>query len=408
MAINKTNQRAVMLVCDYSLSYLGGAQVAFIRQVQALLGEGWSVTVVAPNAAKAFKENGSPLLSVIEPSILFSIPVLELPVLRRTKKLESRIKSLLAGGRFDAVIAHSEFGLAAAAMRAAKDAGVQIFQTVHTFFWRAPRAFGFVAPLVTLWHTKITKLPRKPFYGGSTKINNALRSMTLRFGGHVDHVLSPSRHQAVALEKAGLMNVTALSNVSQPVTGAPPSVNKHDSDTIKIVWAGRFAPEKRLNIALRAAKIAAAVLAEDGGFAAEDSGQVFELHVAGGELESSGVVRAHGRITSAEVSRLIEEAHAVLITSVGFDNQPMLALEGFAKHRPVIVTDPILSEEFGDAAILTDDETAEGLGATIVRLVKHPQKLADAGAFAGDYARQRTPAKHAYLIDSLIGKGMLD
>ena len=42
---------------------------------------------------------------------------------------------------------------------------------------------------------------------------------------------------------------------------------------------------------------------------------------------------------------LMDAADAALITSLGFDNQPMVALEAFAHGRPVVVSDPVLAKE---------------------------------------------------------------
>ncbi|MGB3375572.1 MAG: hypothetical protein WBA87_10585, partial [Microbacterium sp.] len=47
---------AVLMVCDYSLRYLGGAQTAFARQAEALVGEGVPVVVLAPDAAELTAE----------------------------------------------------------------------------------------------------------------------------------------------------------------------------------------------------------------------------------------------------------------------------------------------------------------------------------------------------------------
>lgn len=389
MAQKRTNtQRTVMLVCDYSLTYLGGAQVAFLRQVKALLSEGWSVIVVAPGATKALEQHSTPLLTAIDPHIRWSIPALDLPILGGLKKLEKRIDTLLAEANVDAVIAHSEFGLAAMVMRCCKRQNVPILQTVHTFFWRAPRGLGIFAPLVTLFHTRNTKLPASPKFTGDTAINNALRSMTLRFAANVDVVLSPSKHQAEALTAAGLSTVRVLSNVIQPIECEPPAVD----GPVKIVWAGRFAPEKRLPIALKAAEIAAKELGDGR----------FELHIAGGSHPDSTSVKVHGRLPNSTVSDLIRDSHAVLVTSVGFDNQPMIILEGFAKHRPAIVSDPILRQEFGDAAILADDIDAAGLAKTLIRLVKHPEVITVAGAEAGAYAAERIARMHAERLSDII------
>lgn len=411
---HSSSKHSVLLVCDYSLSYLGGAQIAFMRQIEALLGEGWSVIVLAPGAKKALSHIGTPLLTIIEPKVLYNLPGVDLPVIGAKKGLEKRLNSLLAAGRIEGIIVHSEFAMASVALRAAKYNLVPVLQTVHTFFWRTRRFLGVFAPLVTTFHVRLTGLPKNPRFRGSTRINNALRSMTLRFADRVDAVISPSKHQAEQLSEAGLKNVHPLSNVLQklddkclPVgrdtTDVASDIGRADAasaNTMKIVWAGRFAPEKRLEVALAAMKL----------IAESSQGVAVELHVAGGSLPKSVMkhntdsvkVIDHGRIPNFEVTELVCKSDLVLITSLGFDNQPMIALEGFAKHRPVLVTDPVLKKEFGEAAILSVNPEAEGLAETIINLAQKPHLLRESGMAAAEYTKERGASKHVAGLRELL------
>src|SRR5690606_22817273 len=80
---------------------------------------------------------------------------------------------------------------------------------------------------------------------------------------------------------------------------------------------------------------------------------ILRLDVAGGTHRPLPGVTFHGAVPGERVAALMDAADAALITSLGFDNQPMVALEAFAHGRPVIVSDPVLGGEFGDAALLT-------------------------------------------------------
>lgn len=379
------------VVCDYSLGYLGGAQTALKRQVLALAELGWNVLVVAPGAPGAFSDAAPEVaarITTVAPRVFFTIPGVDLPVLPSRRTLVRELVRLAREHGTQGFVAHSEFTLAAAVLEAAGQLGLPMLQTVHTFFWQAPRPLGVFAPVVTAIHCAATGLPRNPRYPASTAINNALRSMTLRLALRAGGVLSPSAHQAEALREAGATRTRVLSNVLQPlaaVSAAPAPAGNADAqgDALTLVWAGRFAPEKRLDVAIEAVRLA------------REQGAKVHLHVAGGDHEPANGVTFHGRTTSEEVSALIDRSDAALLTSVGFDNQPMVALEAFARGRPVIVSDPVLAREFGGAAIDANGADAASLAATLMRLAVDPPAIAEAGDRALAYAAARQPAEHA-------------
>lgn len=380
----------VMLVCDYSLSYLGGAQTAFIRQAEALAGQGWTVVVVAPGADKVDSLAAVTGVVTVAPAVRYTLPGLDLPMLAKRKILTDMLSDLVVEHSAAAIIIHSEFALAAAALETGRARGIPVLHTVHTFFWRAPAALSLVAPAVTWFHIRLTGLAAGTGYRGSSAINNALRNMTLRVALRADVVLSPSRHQAQALRDAGAQSTRAFSNVAEPVH--PVESRTDAAAPLVLVWAARFAPEKRVDVALDAMRIVREELGQ---------GRV-HLHVAGGTHRPQEDVTFHGRVPGARVSELIAQSDAVLITSLGFDNQPMIALEAFTRGRPVIVTDPVLRDEFGAAAIGTAEPDARGLAASVISLARSREELGAAGRAATAYALAHQPHAHAHELQSAI------
>nr|WP_274637202.1 glycosyltransferase family 4 protein [Microbacterium bovistercoris] len=379
------NEPAVLLLCDYSLRYLGGAQTAFVRQARSLAAQGWSVVVVAPDADVL---SGVENITAVAPVVRWTMPGLGLPILGPPEQLRVRVEELIVQHGVRGIVVHSEFTLAAVALAAGAARGIPVLHTVHTFFWRSSRLLGPLAPGVRWFHRRLTHLPSTPRSTGSTAINNALRGMTLRVAVRADVVLSPSEHQAEALRRAGARSARAFSNVSEPLQpSAPPP-----DEPLTLVWAARFAPEKRLDVALDAVRIAGETLGP---------GRVL-LHVAGGAHRPQADVVFHGRVPGDEVARLVAGAHAVLITSLGFDNQPMIALEAFTRGRPVVVTDPVLRDEFGAAALGTDTPDAAGLAAVLVRAVRDRDLLRAAGQAALTYAQERQPDRHAAALLRMI------
>lgn len=377
---------AVLLVCDYSLKYLGGAQTAFIRQAQALADEGVPTIVLAPDADEIADAAASGIITVTPPR-RGTIPVLDLPLLGRARELEPLVAATVRRHKVDTIIVHSEFALAAAALAVGKRLGIPVLHTVHTFFWRAPAVLAPFAPLVGAVHRRLTGIRDGGRYAGSHPLNNALRTMTLRIAERADIVLSPSRHQAEALREAGAGRVEAFSNVAQPlaVTDAP------EGGPLRLLWVARFAPEKRVDVALDAMRLVHDRLG---------AGRVL-LDVAGGTHRPLDDVTFHGSVPGSRVAELMDAADAALITSLGFDNQPMVALEAFSHGRPVIVSDPVLATEFAEAAIGTPGTDAEALAELIIALEADRSLLQHPRQAAVDYARERQPSAHVARLQEL-------
>ncbi|RII96924.1 glycosyltransferase, partial [Clavibacter michiganensis subsp. insidiosus] len=106
-------------------------------------------------------------------------------------------------------------------------------------------------------------------------------------------------------------------------------------------------------------------------------------------------VTVHGRVSTATVTALLRGAHAAVITSLGFDNQPMIAMEAFAEGRPALVSDPVLAAEFGGAAMLADGTDAQGLATAILRLAADRPLLDGPARAARELAAAVSPAAHA-------------
>lgn len=387
MSGSDTARGAVMLLCDYSLRYLGGAQTAFLRQARGLAEQGWTVVVVAPDADVLGGVEGVVAVPV---RVAFTVPGVGLPVIASRRRLRGELARLAAVHDVRALIVHSEFTLAVAALQIGAAQNRPVLQTVHTFFWQAAAALNLLVPLAVWEYHHITGRWPGPRYVGSSPINNALRTMTLTVATRADAVLSPSAHQARALQAVGVATVRALSNIAEPVQPATRSAD----GVLTLVWAARFAPEKRLDVALEAIAL---VTRRRG------PGRV-HLHVAGGDHRPQTDVTFHGRIPGERVGELVAASDAVLISSLGFDNQPMIALEAFSRGRPAIVADPVLAGEFGAAALGSSTPDAAGLADALERLIDDPRAREAAASAALAYARERQPAPHARALATIIGE----
>ena len=366
-----------LIVCDYSLTFLGGAQIALMRQAEALAANDAAVAVLAPDSSKvSFSAN----ITVLEPPKTRAMPGIQLPLFRNNEALRGFAAQTLEDFKPDAILSHSEFGLVAAVTAEAHKRRVPSLHTVHTFFWHAPKPAAVLAPLARAIFKTATNLPYPKAKLASNPMDSTLRNMTLAACLHADVTISPSKHQGEKISAAGVTHVEVVSNVTETLgkPSAPPS-----GEVLKLAWIGRFSPEKRLEVALEAVELAKA------------RGAKVELHIAGGAPREGDGNIWHGTLTSAEVSELLTASDAAMLTSLGFDNQPMVVLEAFAHGRPVLVSDPVLGKEFGSAAALSPESDAAGMAEVVVYLASDRNLLRQMSEAATKAATLSTAKVHA-------------
>ena len=381
-----------LVVCDHSATYVAGVQSALRRQIRALVDAGHQVVFVAPNATSVDLPSSAEPVEPPKPRV--RVPIVNFPVFTNSVRVQAFFDDLMKTAQPDAVISHSEGGLAVSAAKAAKGRGIPVIHIVHSFFitldvW-VPLPMGFVAWLFE----RLMKIEYPDLKLSPKRLNNFLLNYVYAFAKFADSVVSPSHHQARALEAAGIGRVEVISNVTELVESRRPLPDFH---SLKVVWVGRFSPEKRLDVALEGVRLARKEL-DAMGVGAER----IRLEVVGGDARADATATWHGRVASHRVGELIDACHAVLLTSHNFDNQPMVVLEAFARGRAAIVSDPKLAGEFGAGAILATDPTAPGLAKTLVRLVINPDVVSHAASRAGELSRLSTATHHVAQIEDLV------
>jgi glycosyltransferase involved in cell wall biosynthesis len=260
--------------------------------------------------------------------------------------------------------------------------------------WHAPKTTAPLAPIATWVFKFVTNLKSPRMKLATNPMDSALRNMTLAACLNADVTISPSCHQGEKLERAGVSNLEVLSNVTE-TSGVATSLPA--GKTLKLAWIGRFSPEKRLEVAIDGVELAQKRLAAEG-----LDPKLIELHIAGGPQRSGTPHIWHGILKPDGVADLLRNSHSLVLTSLGFDNQPMVVLEAFSHGRPVILTDPVLGKEFGDAALLTPTPHAEGLAERLVALVKSGNDLASHAVAATEFAKGTTAAVQAERLAALV------
>ncbi|MCU1514605.1 MAG: glycosyltransferase, partial [Microbacteriaceae bacterium] len=100
----------ILIVCDYFLDYLGGAQTAIAAQVGALRAAGHEVTVVTPGRrVRRGGRFGIRPTSVehIPWKALVILPVLDMAVVANSRATRSRLDAVMADRAIDVVHVHS-------------------------------------------------------------------------------------------------------------------------------------------------------------------------------------------------------------------------------------------------------------------------------------------------------------
>ncbi len=394
-----TVRAKVAVVCDYALSYLGGAQTALLQQAAALADAGAEVVIVSPSPTEVW-ERVRPHARVDHVSIpaRWTLPGLDLPVLSNAGKLRHRLEMIMTSRNVDVIHLQSEFGLAAAAMMVADKLRIPVVHTVHTFFWQAPDpAQSLVARLVRRFHRRVTGIAPTSVRLADRPADSALRNMTLAVARKADLVISPSSHQADRLRTAGLDRVVVIPNTVTPPDDVPAALPITSVEPpLKIIWIGRCVPEKRI-LTFVGAAVRATERLEPGVInftVVGDGSQLEEARMLAAECPA---VRFLGRQDHDRISELLAGSHLLALTSRGFDNQPMTVVEAVMALRGVVYCDPVLSEGLAGPGIASP-ASEEALRDVFVDIARHPERAIEASQAAETARSVFAPEEHAAVV----------
>lgn len=369
----------VAVVSDYTLATLGGAENAFHEQV-GTLARSTEVLAICPPSERLAALGRQPRVTALGVPVAFVAPGLGFPVARNTARLRAMFRRTFAAAGTEVVHVHSEFGVAAAAIAAARQLGLPAVQTIHTFFWQtqAPiqRLLALGGPPFHRW---LTGLADSGVRLADRSGDSALRNMSLAVGLAADRVVSPSAHQAAALRAAGLERVDVVPNAVSPNAAARP-VRSIDGP-LRVLWIGRFADEKRVLPFLRSALRALEAVGPE------------RLHI---DLLGTGPryararrlvgaapgITLHGRVPHADIPGWLARSHVSALSSIGWDNQPMTVAESIMALRGVIWADPALTEGLDRAGIPAFGHDEGVLARRLADLARDPAPVLAASAAA--------------------------
>jgi glycosyltransferase involved in cell wall biosynthesis len=364
----------IAIVCDYFLDFVGGAQTSIREQKLALEEAGHTVVVVTTRRGR----RGPAVLrdaSGLRLKTVYTLPGVDLPVVHADERTIAMLAEYFREERIDVVHVQTEFGLAHAAAAAAERLDIPVVHTVHTFYWASDSPF--TAPLtplmrIALWLATRRPLPRLRLTARPE--DNILRNLTLDMALRADAVVSPSAHQATDLEAAGVRAPVLV--VPNPITTSPrPAVPLSAAQAThpRFLWVARCESVKRPLVFARAAVTALA--RTGGGFSVDFVGDGNELPALRRLVDGLPQLRVHGALPHAQVLDLMDDSCAVVLSSLGFDNQPMTIAEAVSRERGVLYCDPKLQEGLAASGFLSSKPDADGLADALVALVSDPSLL---------------------------------
>lgn len=367
----------IALVTDYWLPTLGGVQTAVKAHREALEAAGHEVVVVAP----LFERSADPGVEALPVSPVFRPD--GFPFAWPPRRIRSQLRASFARRGVEVVHTHSEMFAALGAIGAARDLGLPV---VHTMHGRVDVYTASVLPLPSVTTRLLASLharhvshrgiavPGRTPYTATATARRMWRLMAAQARAAA-HVVVPSAHFAAKLAAQGVTTpMTVLSNGLEASVlervGQPAERRLEPGEPLRLLWVGRLSPEKRPAVLLEAARAFGPGVRVD----------VYGEGLARGALERMRApVILHGAVPQDAVLEAMRGAHALVSSSLDFDNQPMVLLEAVASGLPVIHCDPDLAEVVPTGGgWLSPTPDAAGLAATVAALRAEPGEIARA------------------------------
>lgn len=375
----------IALVTDYYLPTLGGVQTAVKALGESLRLTGHEVTVFCPLAEPGDDPGvvGLPVSALFRPD--------GYPFAWSPRRVTATLRREFAGRRIDVVHTHSEMFAALGAVRAAAELDIPVVHTMHgridVYTAQVLPLPRLTVPVLAALHGRQVSHRGVRVTGGAdyTRTRHARRMWRLMLAQSraSAHVIVPSAHFARRLRDQGATTpTTVLSNGLEPEVlrrvGTPTPRTPAKGEPLRIVWVGRLSPEKRPEVLVEAARSFPPGVAVD---------------VYGDGISRRGLERAarragapvtlHGAVPQHRVLDAMRDAHLLVSSSIGFDNQPMVILEAIASGLPVLHCDPDLAETIPDGAgFLARTPDAAGLAHEVGELRRHPDRIGRAGLAA--------------------------
>ncbi len=362
----------IAIMTDLYLPMSGGTEVSIENQRKALESAGHSVTIFTAQ----HKGIVPPAHVVFIPSVNFTTGQQETMRISRPF-VTSFIVDELTIRKVDIVHVQTDFAVGIAGVYAAKKLKLPLVYTFHTLLWKQlqTRTTGeklavhiFEKPMQ--WRLdppkgfKLARLPGEPLYAFKA------RRHVCMLASQADLVISPSVHMAHKFHD-WLPHSRIV--VSQNFITTP--IRKQSLPTTPtFLWMGRMMPEKRVMDFCHAIDLMSR--STDQPFCVTIIGNGYHFEDVSRWAKDKPFVTLLGSVPNEEVHDYIDRSSALVMTSQGFDNQPMVIAETIVAGRGVVSVDPeLLLDVDPGAGMYPIDSSPEGLAQRLIYRVEHPEKL---------------------------------
>lgn len=367
------------LFTDFYLPHTGGVETAVMNTAAALRAAGHEVTIVCPeNPAQK-----TPVPGELRLARYRNVIPNEHPVVLPSRKNRHTLMTV----DFDVVHAHTEHGAGMLAAWYAIQKDVPFFETVHThnIAWvnynYGPVTSRFTSQFINTWtrgwtrRLGITLRPKLRFSKKEPRYERLLwHQMTLLLP-YANKVFIPSSH---LLKETKAHYPTASYQLLPNAVDTSRFKPQYDADEpVRILWVARAWAEKRPLEFLQA--IMELQKLTDTPFRVDMVGfgrllSKMKDFVKKHKLEN---VRLHGSVPPEKVRGYYAKADIFAITSVGFDNQPVVLAEAMASGLRTLLCDPNLADQVADEARCLTDPSPKAMAKGLKSIL---QKKTEASA----------------------------
>lgn len=365
----------IAIFTDYYIPTTGGVQTSIFEQKKALESQGHTVYIVT---ASYPEHRDDPTIiglnCIIKSKFDGHSHQAYVPWFGDSKKVAQQ----LAQKNIQLIHVQTEFTIASLGVAVAKKMDIPCVYTAHTLLWKQAemgsvqtKIFGTVLAYVGIFLFACRPFRTLTRQKGESLASFAQKKLISYFANQADHFITGSRHFGKEIISWGVTTPhTAIPNWTQKATTQKPLPQKPT-----FLLLGRLEREKRPHVFFDACELLAQKYGDDA-FSA--------IVVGGGEYVSHAKSLAHtrpwltvtGSVDKDTAIDHINKSSLLVMTSLGFDNQPMVIAEAIMHRRGVIVCDPKLTEgtEHG-AGVITPTPDAQGLATALETYIKTPRAI---------------------------------
>jgi len=269
-------------------------------------------------------------------------------------------------------------------MYAARKLHLPLVYTFHTLLWkqvqtrtRSEKIAVHILEKPLQWRLEprkdftLARIPGEPLYAFKARRHVCL------LASRADIVISPSAHMASKFhEWLPHQHIVTSHNFT---TTPPRQTPLPEIPTF--LWMGRMMPEKRILDFCAAIDLVPRFTTRPFRIIIVGNGHHLDA-VTSWAADKAYIILA-GSVAHEETDRYIDASSALVMTSQGFDNQPMVIAESIVAGRGVVSVDPdLLLDIDPEAGIYPVDSSPEGLAEQLADLINNPDRLTHMSAAA--------------------------